>query len=133
MHAVRQRLMAGLSQRMRKFICILIGSVVVTGLGAAALSAAQEPADKGAAMMELESGRLPAAPFPHRLHQETLDNCKACHDMFPQKRGAIKELQAQGKLKKQQVMNQNCIACHKERKKAGEPSGPVSCTDCHAR
>jgi hypothetical protein len=118
---------------MRKFLFILVGSAIVIGIGAAALSAAQEETDIGSAMMKLESGRLPAAPFPHRLHQKTLDECNACHSMFPQKRGAIKELQAQGKLNKQEVMNKNCIACHKERKKAGEPSGPVSCTDCHAR
>jgi len=125
--------MAEMSPNVQKIILILIGSVFATTIGAAALSAAQAPADKGAAIMQLESGRLPAAPFPHRLHQETLDDCNACHSMFPQKRGAIKELQAQGKLKKQQVMNKNCIACHKERKMAGKPSGPVSCTDCHAR
>lgn len=133
MHAIRQRLMAEMNRHMRKIILILLGSAVVTVMGAAALSTAQAQADKGAAMMQLESGRLPAAPFPHRLHQETIDDCNACHSMFPQKRGAIKELQAQGKLKKQQVMNKNCIACHKERKMAGKSAGPVSCTDCHAR
>jgi len=137
MHAVGQRLMAGLEQCMRKIILILTASAVVTAMSVAGLSAAQETAqetiDKGAAEMKLESGRLPAAPFPHRLHQETLDDCNVCHNMFPQKRGAIQKLQEQGKLKKQQVMNQSCIACHKERKTAGESSGPVSCTDCHAR
>jgi len=125
--------MAGMNRHMRKIILILIGSAVVTVIGSAALSAAQAQADKGAAMMQLESGRLPAATFPHRLHQEKLDDCNACHSMFPQKRGAIKELQAQGKLKKQEVMNKNCIACHKESKMAGKSSGPVSCMDCHAR
>lgn len=125
--------MAELDHSMRKVILILIASAVVTGISGAAFSAEQEAIDRGAAEMKLDSGRLPAAPFPHRFHQETLDDCNACHNMFPQKRGAIQELQEQGKLKKQQVMNKNCIACHKERKSAGKPAGPVSCTDCHAR
>ena len=118
---------------MRKIITILsIAAVLVAGFSATLL-ANPEQVDKGADKMELDSGRLPAVPFPHHLHQDKLNDCSVCHGMFPQSRGAIKELQDQGKIKKQEVMNKNCIACHKERKRAGKPSGPLSCTDCHPR
>jgi len=118
---------------MRKAITIIsITAVLVAGLSAA-LWAKPETVDKGADMMQLDSGRLPAVPFPHHLHQDRLNDCSVCHAMFPQTRGAIKELQDQGKIKKQEIMNKNCIACHKERKMAGKPSGPLSCMDCHPR
>lgn len=84
-------------------------------------------------MIKLESGSLPAVDFPHRLHQAKLEDCSVCHDMFPPERGAIKTLQKKGELEKKAVMNQKCISCHKEEKTAGKPSGPVSCTQCHAK
>jgi hypothetical protein len=32
-----------------------------------------------------------------------------------------------------QVMNKLCVQCHKERKKAGDTSGPTTCTQCHRK
>lgn len=96
------------------------------------LEAGQEKPDKGEAVMLLESGRLPAVTFPHHEHQATVNDCNVCHKMFPQEQGAIQAMQEKGALEKKAVMN-HCMDCHKERKMAGEPSGPLSCTDCHPR
>ena len=38
--------------------------------------------------------------FPHHRHQNALDDCDVCHDLFPAKAGSIAELKAQGWLKK---------------------------------
>lgn len=111
---------------------VLIGSLS-PAINAVSPEAGGEQSDKGAAMIQMESGRLPAVAFPHRQHQSRIDDCNVCHRMFPQKRGAIRSMQEEGELKKQAVMNDNCIACHKEKRKDGAPSGPLSCTGCHPR
>ncbi len=79
---------------------------------------------------------IPATPmksvlFPHKEHQVTFANCKLCHDLFPQKPGIITTLKAEKKLSQKEVMNDKCLACHKQRIKAGMPAGPVRCKGCH--
>ncbi len=111
---------------------VLICSLQLT-IKAVASEAGGESNEKGAPMIKLESGRLSAVPFPHRRHQSLVEDCNACHSMFPQKRGAIRSMQEKGELKKQAVMNENCIACHKKKKMAGVSGGPLSCTGCHPR
>lgn len=106
---------------------LLFGAVVVAAT--AMISAAAQ--DKGAAQMTLEGGVIGNVAFPHQSHQKAIADCSACHSLFPQEKGAIADLQGQQKLKKQQVMNQQCIACHKKNKNAGEPAGPVTCSACH--
>ena len=76
-------------------------------------------------------GKYGAVAFPHWDHQDSLGDCNACHTMFPQETGSIDRLKADKALKKKQVMN-NCRSCHRQRVKAGDPSGPVKCFDCHA-
>ena len=115
--------------------CILLLALVAAAwLGSLpdGLEAGQEKPDRGEAVMTLESGRLPAVTFPHHEHQAAVKNCNACHGMFPQEQGAIQAMQEKGALEKKAVMN-HCMDCHKERKMAGKPSGPLSCTDCHPR
>lgn len=111
------------------FVCI--------GLLLPAFSSGQkeqkEKAGQGAEMIPLDSGRQPQVLFPHHLHQEATESCSVCHNRFPQKRGAIRALQEKGELARQEVMNQVCIACHREKARAGEASGPLSCNKCHAR
>jgi hypothetical protein len=59
-------------------------------------------------MDALGAGSLPIIPigkmrnihFPHHRHQNALDDCNICHDLFPAKAGSIAELKAQGRLKK---------------------------------
>ncbi len=89
--------------------------------------------DKGAANMILEGGKRGNVPFPHRQHQETLQDCQICHALFPQQAGSIETLKAAGTLKKKQVMNKQCTKCHRSKRKAGEKTGPVACKTCHVR
>ncbi|MEJ5357223.1 MAG: cytochrome c3 family protein [Desulfobacterales bacterium] len=89
--------------------------------------------DRGAAHLVLEGGTSGPVPFPHALHQEHLGDCLICHAVFPQRRGAIEALKAQGVLSRKQVMNEQCTRCHRERKQEGKPAGPTACTTCHRK
>jgi hypothetical protein len=115
---------------MRRSGIAVVMIVFLVGL-AAALAAAEQ--NKGAEKIELEGGTRGLVMFPHRQHQDNLADCNACHDLFPQEAGAIEKLKAEGTLKRQQVMNKQCIHCHKDRKRAGETTGPLTCSKCHQR
>ena len=73
---------------------VLYGSVIVAGTE-----------NKGPEQITLDGGQRGMVGFPHRQHQTTLGNCNICHNIFPQKLGAIKDLKNQGRLAKKQVMN----------------------------
>ncbi len=117
---MRIRLTAGLLL----LVAMLIGVAV-------SLSAAEQ--NKGPVVIELDGGTKGKIAFPHRRHQDRLDNCQKCHAVFPQQSGAIKQLKASGKLKKKYVMRKLCIKCHKTEKKAGRKAGPTSCAKCHVK
>ncbi len=93
---------------------------------------AGEDKEKGASQLEIFSGSKEKVPFPHHAHQEKLNNCDACHSLFPKAPGAIKDLREKGRLKKKQVMNTVCVKCHKAEKAAGKKAGPTSCSVCHS-
>ena len=111
-----------------KFIAVVI-FICMIWVG---LSAAVE--NKGAKDIELDGGKQGQVPFPHHRHQTVLEDCNICHSVFPQEKGAIKRLKAEGQLKKKSdVMNKQCTKCHKAKKKAGEKTGPVTCKACHVK
>lgn len=56
--------------------------------------------------------------FPHKMHQQSLKNCKLCHEKAPGK------IEGFGK----DVAHKLCIDCHKAKK-----AGPVSCKACHKK
>jgi cytochrome c553 len=111
------------------------GAVLVLLLIAAGgwVGAFAQSQNAGAAEIILEGGTSGKVTFPHQRHQEKLTDCTICHAAFPQKTGAIEELKAQGKLAKKQIMNELCTQCHKEKQRAGEKSGPTTCTTCHVK
>ena len=88
--------------------------------------------NKGAEDMVLYGGKSGDVPFPHLKHQENLEDCQTCHDLFPQEAGVIEKLKADGELKKKAVMNTQCTKCHRVLKKEGKPTGPTSCKNCHS-
>ena len=90
-------------------------------------------APKGAENINVNGGSKGNVPFPHKMHQDVLQDCQICHDTFPQEMGVIKKLKESGDLKKKQVMNAVCLDCHKKNKKAGKDYGPISCSGCHKR
>ena len=116
-----------------KFRILLILVAVILSLtgGAIVLSVANQ--DMGPIDIELHGGTRGNVPFPHHRHQETIGDCDLCHTVFPQKTGSIEELKAKGELKKKYVMNKLCTKCHKEKRRAGEKSGPVTCKQCHIK
>ena len=97
-----------------------------------ALGMAWAAENMGAPDMTLYGGKTGEVPFPHAMHQQSLKDCSACHGIFPKEAGVIEKMKAGGDLKKKAVMNQ-CTKCHKDLKKAGEKTGPVSCRKCHQK
>jgi nitrate reductase cytochrome c-type subunit len=89
--------------------------------------------NEGEKDINIDGGKRGVVAFPHHQHQNLIDDCNACHDIFPQTPGSIKDLIADEKLKKKQVMNKTCLACHKAKKKAGEKTGPTKCSACHPK
>ena len=107
--------------------------VLVIILGMALTAAmASEVQNKGAEEIRLDGGKKGYIDFPHSNHQDTLGDCKVCHDIFPQKAGIIKDLKDKGQLKKKLVMN-NCRECHRNMAEAGKKTGPTSCNKCHVK
>jgi hypothetical protein len=102
-------------------------------LGLLMTAAAVVSAENGAEHMQLDGGKRGKVPFPHRIHQEVLQDCNACHNLFPQESGAIERLKKAGDLKKKQVMNKSCVKCHKSMKKSAGKAGPTTCSKCHIR
>lgn len=104
---------------------IMVGvSVLSLAFAGAAFAAADA--------MVLKGGSPGDVPFPHKIHQDTLKDCDACHKLFPQEAGAIEKLITAGTLKKKEAMKQ-CQDCHKETKAKGAKTGPTSCKDCHSK
>ena len=114
-----------------KLIVVLASVAAIIAFSTIAASTASQ--NKGAASINLAGGKRGNVPFPHHQHQEKLGDCNICHSVFPQKAGSIADLQAEGKLKKKYVMHKLCTKCHKDRKKAGEKSGPTTCKKCHVK
>jgi hypothetical protein len=110
-------------------VLISIAAIII----ASSVAFSNNNQNKGAESIEIDGGKRGKVPFPHRQHQDRLVDCKICHSVFPQKPGSIKELKAQGKLKKKYVMNNLCRKCHKAKKKAGQKSGPTKCSKCHIK
>lgn len=113
---------------MRRCMILFISATMVWIAG---LSIAET--NNGAKDKVIPCGNQGDVKFPHHQHQETLKDCMLCHDLFPQQAGSIQELKQKGVLAQKQVMNKQCLKCHKAKKDAGEKSGPVTCTQCHAK
>jgi hypothetical protein len=119
-------------EALMKIIRVLTGALtcaLIVGVALALSSNAIE--NRGAADIVIEGGNRGDVPFPHLQHQDKLVDCNVCHAVFPQQRGAIETLKAEGQLKPRQVMNKQCTNCHREKKRAGEKSGPTTCKSCH--
>ena len=90
-------------------------------------------ANQGAENMTLFGGSRGDVPFPHHAHQARLKDCNTCHAVFPQEADGIRKMKEAGNLKPKQVMNKQCVKCHKDEKMAGNPTGPTTCSKCHVK
>lgn len=117
---------------MKRFIRPFAPISVALLLATLAIAAAPS-GDSGSETMVLEGGSTGAVPFPHRTHQKSTEQrCEVCHDLFPRKRGAIRSLIAEEKLRNREIMNRHCIKCHRDYQREGKPTGPTSCRRCHS-
>ena len=114
----------------KQIVTVLFAIAMIAG---AAVTLTMAVENQGADKLELYGGKRGKVPFPHRLHQKNLGDCQICHSVFPQETGSIEKLKAEGKLKKKHVMNKLCTKCHREKKKAGQQSGPTTCAKCHIK
>jgi hypothetical protein len=114
-----------------KLFLILISMAAIIVGSSIAVSLAIE--NQGAGKIELMAAKGAKFPFPIVSTRKKLGDCEICHSVFPQEAGAIEDLKEQGKLKKKYVMNKLCTKCHKEKKKAGQQSGPTTCSKCHIK
>jgi hypothetical protein len=80
----------------------------------------------------------PAVPFYHDKHTEAMaklgKDCLACHQEIKDR--LIPKFERVEDADKQTVMDiyhDKCITCHKETKTADNPSGPVTCGQCHVK
>ncbi len=108
-------------------VLLTIGLITVTGMAVAVAAK-----NMGAPQLVISGGEKGDVDLPHALHQKSLEDCNACHNLFPQEAGAIDRLKAGDELKKMQVMRQ-CQNCHRDLLRAGKKAGPVRCNDCHRR
>ncbi len=112
--------------RAKTILIWVVGILMAISIGVAAQNI-------GAEKIVLEGGKTGNVPFPHKLHQDNLKDCNVCHGTFPEEAGSIAKLKSEGKLKEKQVMNTQCLKCHRDAKNAGQPSGPTACTSCHTK
>ena len=113
-----------------KWVLLAIFSGII--FYAAVAGSGDDVENKGAETILLSGGeKMRDVHFPHHRHQNALGDCNLCHGLFPPQAGSITKLKAQGILRKKQVMEEHCIACHKKRKAANQKTGPTSCARCH--
>ncbi|MGD8834415.1 MAG: cytochrome c3 family protein [Desulfobacteraceae bacterium] len=109
---------------------IVVSLLVITLSGTLSAAVLEKT---GAPQITLDGGKRGVVAFPHQRHQNTLKDCQICHTLFPQELGGIERLKQEGKLVKKQVMTKHCINCHKATKRSGNKSGPIKCSECHAK
>ncbi len=108
---------------------IIIGISVAT----VAFAGVAFSSGNGAETIVLKGGSFGDVTFPHKLHQEKLNNnCDDCHKLFAQEPGSIEKAITAGTLKKKEAMKQ-CQDCHKAMKAKGEATGPTGCKECHKK
>ena len=112
--------------KFKTLFVFIVAVFFITALGVAV-------ENKGERNKELFGGDRGKVPFPHRQHQTKLGGCNDCHSIFPRTHGAIEDMKKKGSLKSKEIMNTVCIKCHRAEKKAGNKSGPLTCSKCHVR
>ena len=82
---------------------------------------------------ESQKDEMPPVGFLHDFHTKAVgDNCAVCHS---EEKGRVlfkfKRTQAQAT---KELYHDECVACHADKKTAGEPFGPLTaeCRTCHA-
>lgn len=101
-------------------------------VGVSVLSVAFAGSAFAADTMVLKGGSPGDVTFPHKMHQDKLKDCDACHKLFAKEAGSIEKAIAAGTLKKKDAMKA-CMDCHKADKAKGGAAGPTGCKECHKK
>ncbi len=68
---------------------------------------------------------------------DEVQKCTACHSeaKAPKAKEGEPKLSKKEKIKKYyySAIHENCKGCHTDLKKAGKPTGPAACKDCHPK
>ncbi len=91
----------------------------------------------------------PAVSFPHEEHMDLLEEegCGACHHEYDEEQGTLVPVEdpdtgcaechgakkADGVPGLREAYHGRCTGCHRDRAKAGEKTGPITCGECHRR
>jgi len=112
----------------------LVGIAVMAGF-LLAVTAIGVFARKDKIIFDVPYGKI---TFNHGAHA-TIDCLKCHHDWKPsQTAGKLckdcHKAKAEGKtISAKDAFHKNCKGCHDELKKAGKPTGPTACTQCHKK
>ena len=80
----------------------------------------------------LEKNEMPPVGFLHDFHTKAVgDTCTKCHT--EEKGGTVFKFKRTQDQATMEFYHDNCVACHAEKKTAGEPFGPLTaeCRSCH--
>jgi hypothetical protein len=66
---------------------------------------------------------------------DPVQKCNACHSKDKPSPDERKRMSDAERMKAfhYEAIHENCKGCHNELKKAGKPTGPISCNKCHVR
>ncbi len=112
-------------------LLFVLGCVVVC-VFMSVVATASDDSSRGSEDITISGGARGNVFFPHRVHENSLQDCNVCHSVFPEVPGAIDEAKEKGTLKAKEVMNKTCIQCHRDQKMQGVQSGPTTCSKCHS-
>ncbi len=112
----------------RNIVSVTLAALMLIAMAGIGLAAKKGPTD-----IDIFGGKSGNVPFPHAQHQQRINDCNVCHSVFPQETDAIKKMKTKGTIKPKKVMNLQCIKCHREEKRAGNPTGPLTCKTCHVK
>ena len=78
----------------------------------------------------------PLVPFPHDKHTDAIEkaggDCKACHiDRDNKLSQNFTGFENSSQKASMDNFHDSCIGCHEETESQDQPSGPVTCADCH--
>ncbi len=115
---------------LKKAVFFLLGAALWAAMAAGWCAGAE---NRGAKDIVIHAGYRGDVHFPHWQHQELVKDCQVCHSLIPRSAGSIERLKEAGMLGNKVVMNTICLKCHRDRRQAGKPSGPIACSGCHKR
>jgi hypothetical protein len=66
---------------------------------------------------------------------DEVQKCEACHTGAKPSKEELQGMSDEDKIKGYHyyAIHENCKGCHKDLQKAGKPTGPTSCKDCHPK